>query len=199
MRGRTQTAPSSGAPGFLVGLPTRKVSVCGACSSLAVGACRPLGLGVRHLPTSAEGLRRAESPREVKGATCTTASTPRARHSRTHCLRLRHARTAPPHAQPPWLTNPRRCGGKRSTRCGVTQRTACHSARTRHMHDMQQVYEHMWTRTATCCTCCTGHGTCTTCRAQSCPFLSRVLRRGVCVSRDSGGCLLLPTPNTGCS
>ena len=44
---------------------------------------------------------------------------------------------------------------------------------TRHMHDIQQVHEHVWTRTVTCSTHCTCHGTFTTCRAQSCPFLFR--------------------------
>ena len=50
---------------------------CGGCVST-------LMVGVRHRPSSAEGLGRAGFPVRAKGATCTTAHTPRAR-----CTRVR--------------------------------------------------------------------------------------------------------------
>ena len=76
--------------------------VCGACSFLAVGACRPLEL---EGPASA-GLHRVTATRSIptrgkKGPLApqhTHTHTLRAHHSRTHCVRLCHARTAPPHA-----------------------------------------------------------------------------------------------------
>ena len=42
------------------------------------------------------------------------------------------------------------------------------------MNGAQHVREHVWTRAVTCSMHCTEHGLYTTCRAQSCSFLSRV-------------------------
>ena len=55
------------------------------------GGVLTLSVGVRHLPTSAEGLRRAHSPRAVKGShmhhSMHTESAPLTHAQRTHNVR----------------------------------------------------------------------------------------------------------------
>ena len=96
----TQTALSSGAPGSLVGLLSQKVGgseerVCSACSSLAVGACRPSGLGGAASANLCRGTAtRSFSTRGKRGYThhsMHTESAPLTYALRTTASRARHA------------------------------------------------------------------------------------------------------------
>ena len=71
-RGLTQTALSGGTPGSSAGLPLRESveerQVCtGVWGSLAVGSCRPLGLGVQLSAGLCQGTRTRLYPTHGKG------------------------------------------------------------------------------------------------------------------------------------